>query len=255
MNSETSVLKWMAAAAGVILACFCLGYFVLGPKARPGDPGVVQVSEASGSAIASPATQTAQPSVASVVVEERTEEIEAKRRKAEEERKKKEAEEAKKKAEEEAKKKAEEEAKKLAEAEAAANATPTPDAAPTPDAEAPTPDPANPTPDQPTENPTPDNGGEAKPVERQPTPIPATPPAASTAAAAKYHVRVGSFGSRDAAKGLQAELAGRGYSGMIVQDGDTYRVQIGAYGEKKNAETKAKELRANGYDVDVKNKE
>ena len=39
MNSDTSVLKWAAIVGIVIIGCFCLGFFVLGPNTPFGGLG------------------------------------------------------------------------------------------------------------------------------------------------------------------------------------------------------------------------
>ena len=113
MDSDNSALKWTAAAVGVILVCFCLGYYVLGPNARPGARGVG--ADPNGITIVATNPSPGSPNTG-IIITEKTAEIEAKRKKAAEEAAKKQAdEEAKKKAEEEAaKKKADKEAAKKA---------------------------------------------------------------------------------------------------------------------------------------------
>ena len=225
MDSDTPVFKWTAAAIGVILVCFCLGYFVLGPNARTG-----QITEVTNTSPDSNSAPAAAPLVKPVggdglVVEERTDEIEAKRKKAAETAKKKADDEAKKKADADAKRKAEE----AAAAAAAATPDPNPNTTPTPDAAQPTPAP------------------DATPT-LEPTPA---PPVAESV----HRVRLGSFDTRDAAKVQVSELNGRGYQATVVtekSDGKTtYRVQLGAYKDRKAAETLQKELKANGYDAEV----
>ena len=107
MQRETPVLTWTAAAVGVILVCFCLGYFVLGPSARPGSATIEAVESPGPTPLASPP-----PAASSVIVEERTDEVEAKRKKAEEAAKKKADAEAQKLADAAAKQKAADEAAK-----------------------------------------------------------------------------------------------------------------------------------------------
>jgi cell division protein FtsN len=254
MDSDTPVLKWTAAIIGVVVACFSLGYFFLGPKAG-GPSNGVQVTEETANSVraAMRSTPSPTPSASGVIVQERTEEIEAKRRRQEEEAKKKEEEEAKKKAAEEERKKAEEEAKLLAQ-----TATPTPAPSPSPDASA---APDNGTPDGITTVPSPAEASEggsggartesAPPAEASvPKPSPTKAPAA-----ALYRVRVGTFPTRDAAKNLAAELTGRGYATAVVTEGSgdraTYRVQVGAFRNQKKAQDTQAELKANGYDSTV----
>ncbi|MES2465062.1 MAG: SPOR domain-containing protein [Armatimonadota bacterium] len=200
MDSDNSALKWTAAAVGVILVCFCLGYYVLGPNARP--DGRRPAQDSSGLTIVAKAPPATPPSPG-IFITEKTAEIEAKRKKAAEEAKKKAEEEEKKKAkEEEEKKKAEEEA-----AEKAALTSPSPDPTPTPE--------STPTPEEtatPEPTPTP---------ESTETPTPATPTPTPTPAAATrtiYRVRVGGYDSEESARSLAAELNGRGYSTSVVTD-------------------------------------
>lgn len=231
MDSDNSALKWTAAAVGVILVCFCLGYYVLGPNARRGtgttDPNGITIVALKPSP---------SPSDTGIFITEKTAEIEAKRKKLAEAA-------AKKKADDEAKKLAEDAAAKLkaeaAAAKKAAEATPTP---------TPSPDPT-PTPEEtasPDATPTPESTDE-------PTPTPA--PTATPVSKIIYRVRVGSYDSQDTARSLATELNGRGYSTSVVIDrsGDKtlYQIQVGAFRDEKTAKDTQKELKTNGYEATI----
>lgn len=254
MDSETPVLKWTAAAVGVIVACFCLGYYVLGPSARGGgqEAGTAKSGE-----------PTPKPTALAVAqIEERTEQVEAKRR-AEEEKKRKDEEERKRKEEE--KKKAEEEKKKLEEEKKLLEASPSP--SPSPDG-TPTPTPTPETPPATSEGnekpPTPEGQPEQPKATPTPTPTPAptpTPTPKPTPTPERrsddlHRVRVGGrFDSREKAAALAAELAGRGFPASVIAEkrGDktVFRVQAGAYRDRSKAEEKEKELSSNGYSVSI----
>ena len=236
MDSETPVLKWTAAAVGVILVCFCIGYFVLGPNGSPtpAPGGGMSVTPVATSTLAQPSAH-AVPVGGGLLVDERTDEIAAKQ-KAQEEAKKKLADaEATKKADSEAKAHAEEAAAAAAAVVNAPAATPTPDVAPVAGG-------------APSAAPTPADAVTVPPVA---APVEPSAPHPDTV----YRVRVGSFASRDAAKGLATELNGRGYTAVIVADSSGgkvgYRLQVGAYRDKKSAEGIQQELKANGYDSTV----
>jgi membrane protein involved in colicin uptake len=108
-------MKWAAGVLLVIVVCFCLGYFVLGPSSRFGQRTAASVNGGDGATVIE---RSVLPSPGSgIEVKDRTREIEAARRKAEEERKKRAEEEKKKREEEEEKKKREEEARRKREEE------------------------------------------------------------------------------------------------------------------------------------------
>ena len=71
-----------------------------------------------------------------------------------------------------------------------------------------------------------------------------------------YRVRVkNSFGSHDDADQLASELKGRGFAATVMPTGKgKFQVQIGAYKDKKRAEEKQKELEKNNYDTHISDK-
>lgn len=236
MRDDAAIFKWTAVFVGVIIVCFGLGYFVLGPRAQTSSSsGGLIIEETKPGTVAVVNRPAASPEPDMSVVE-RTDEIEAKRKKKEEEARKKKAEEAKKEEEEEKKKKEEEE-KKKAEEEAKATPTPSPTPSPTPD----------------TGVPVSPEGSAITTPEPVTTPTPAPVPEVPRVTSDLYRVRVGSFANRDNAQNLAAELNGRGYSTTIIRDeggsSTTYRLQVGAYRDKKTADNTLKELKANGYDA------
>jgi len=270
MNEETPILKWTAAAVGVIVVCFCLGYFILGPSARtqasaggPGESGDngITIVEGEGGVVASP-----KPDLELV---DRTAQIEAAKKKA---------------AEEAAKKQAAEDAKRLADeaAERARRAllpsptpSPTPSATPgrrdpddLPDEPSPAPDAsplpdASPTPEAPVTPTAPRPVPSPRAVTPSPRPVivpsapPVAPPTPPTGASNNgvYRVRIVSVADRDSANTLAAELNGRGYSTTIMPEQTNgkmqYRIQVGAYRDEKRAKDIQKELRGNGYNAEV----
>ena len=222
MNSEAPILKWTAAVVGVILVCFCVGYFVVGRnfQSNGSDNAAVTAPIATPTPVQVAANAT--PSDGGLIVSDVTDAL-AEKKKAEDAAKAKAALDAQKKAEDAAKKKAEEDAAAKA---AIASGNPSADGG---DASpAPTPDGTTPT-----------AGGD--------TPV-ATPAPATPAPATLYRVRVGSFTTRDAAKSMASELRGRGYPSTVVSEGGGFRLQVGAYAERKGAESVQQELKANGYD-------
>lgn len=267
MDSETPIWKWTAALVGVVVACFCLGYFVLGsPRLGGSNVAANNPAPVGGAGIIAEATPAPRPSPPAILIQERTGEIEAKRQRDAEAAKKKADEEAKKRAAEEVKRKADETERKRKEEEAKAQATaaPAPTATPEPTPEAPIVAPDAPksdgtTPDAPKTDetkptdPKPADKGEsavpAPPAPATPKPEPATPK--PTPAPTLYRVRVGSYPTRDAAKSMASELSGRGYSSTVVGVDGAFHVQVGAYKNRDKAESAQKELAANGYDVSV----
>ena len=233
IEPETPVIKYAAVAVGVIIVCFLLGYFVLGPSARP--PGTV-VADGGPEVIVQPTTIPAPPTVRprppapSVQVEERTEEVEARRKKEEERRK---AEEEKRRArEKEEEEKRRQEEKERREAEAKEREEGGGDSATGPDAGTP---------------------GETTGSAEQPGGTEA--PGSETPAVPVYRVRVGPYDSRSGAQDLAVELNGRGYATYTVLEqanGKTvYFVQVGAHRDEATARELQKELKANGYDASV----
>ena len=71
-----------------------------------------------------------------------------------------------------------------------------------------------------------------------------------------YRVRVkNSFGSHDDADQLASELKGRGFAASVMPAGKgKFQVQIGAYKDKKRAEEKQKELEKNNYETHISDK-
>lgn len=220
MDSDNPTLKWSLAAVGVVVVCFCLGYFVLGSK------GPAPTAQATPS-LATPAPQPSNLPVTMVEnqelnVQDVTAEKEAER-----------------------KRKEEAERKKLEAAQKAAEelATPDPEATPTPEA---TPDPdATPTPE-----PTPTPKAEATP---KPEPNATPKPAESKTL---FRVRVGgSFKTREEAEKTVALLQGRGYAAVIKADmrggKKVYHVQVGAYSDEKSAERTKTEMENNGFDASI----
>ncbi|HVK04738.1 MAG TPA: SPOR domain-containing protein [Armatimonadaceae bacterium] len=284
MQSDSSVMKWAAGVLLVIVVCFCLGYFVLGPSSRFGQRTAASVNGGDGATVIE---RSVLPSPGSgIEVKDRTSEIEAARRKAEEERKKRAEEEKKKREEEEEKRKREEEERENALPSPTASATPDPDdlpvtASPSPPAVGPDEEgePAAARPPRTAGPDTPVTAPNSVPVAApapMPSPLPpretpppappatrpgnSTPPAAAPPTAGAppagplFRVRVGTFAERENAQNLATELNGRGYQASIQSDrganGKTvYRLQVGAYRDEKNAREIVAELKANGYDA------
>jgi len=220
MDSDNPTLKWSLAAVGVVVVCFCLGYFVLGSK---GPAPTLQATPSS-------ATPVPQPSNLPVTMVE-NQELTVQDVTAEKEAERKRKEEAERKKREAAQKAAEE------------LATPDPEATPTPEA---TPDPdATPTPE-----PTPTPKAEATP---KPEPTATPKPAESKTL---FRVRVGgSFKTHEEAEKTVALLQGRGYAAVIKADmrggKKVYHVQVGAYSDAKSAERTKTEMENNGFDASI----
>lgn len=220
MDADNPTLKWSLAAVGVVVVCFCLGYFVLGSKGPAQGPQPTP-------ATATPAPQPSNLPITmvenqSLNVQEVTAEKEAERKRKEEaEKKKKEAAQA---------------AQELA--------TPDPDATPTPE---PTPDPdATPTPE-----PTPTPKAEATPK-----PEPTATPKPTAENKSLFRVRVGgNFKTHEEAEKTLALLQGRGYAAVIKADmrggKKVYHVQVGAYSDQKSAERTKAEMENNGFDASI----
>lgn len=234
MDSETPLLKYIAAAVGIVIVCFCLGYFVLGPKAPPPGrraPAATPQPQATADAFR---VTAAPPPPLSVL--ETTAQREAARKKAEEA--------ARKKAEEEQLRKAEEDARKAAEVADGGTEITLENVEPTPD---------------PNATPTVAEGsgeGGAPPTVSETTGEAKDPVKSSDLAregSALFRVRVGaSFGTRDGAESLAKELRGRGYSALVIADRPgKFHVQSGAFKDRKGAESLQGELKANGYDAAI----
>ncbi len=258
MNSDTSVLKWTAIVAAVIIGCFCIGYF-LGPnfplggsnKTSTTPPGSTQV------AMGTSNDETRRIPRPQVTLVDETATVEAENRIKEAEKKRK---------EEEQRLKEEADRKKLEEDALKAAASPTP--SPTP--EGPLSD-APQAPEISTETPKAVEPGAEEPSRPElevPKPEPEKPRVVVAAKPEKksekspvegaiYKVRVGSFPSEDNAKRKANELSGRGYQTRIVSETvggkKVYRVQVGAYKDKSNADRTALELKANGEEPEVGN--
>ncbi|MDX1934643.1 MAG: SPOR domain-containing protein [Capsulimonadales bacterium] len=284
---DTPVLKWTLAALGVIVACFCLGYFVLGPTPRSPQPEPAGVQVAQGNnlptRVVAPAARPRSTGKPGIILEDQTAEIIANQEKV---------------------RKLEEENRKLAEAlrQQKLMASPPPpipseELAETPAAEPITEGvteelPADPPAGAaaPIGTPTPippDSGTVAAPEARAVPlkPIPAAPPAPKTVTATpkptpvatptpkptpepkaaavaetrpngpRFRVQVGSYNSKQAADNIAGELRGRGFSTSIVTEESgskaTFHVQVGAYNNRANASNTLRELEANGYEARI----
>lgn len=242
MDSDNPTLKWSLAAVGVVVVCFCLGYFVFGSKGTSASEEPSPAPLTTPSPVPSSLPLTAVES-SGLSLQDVTAEKEAERRRREE-----------------AEQKKREEAQRAAEA-AAAEPTPAPEEEPIENLEAPTPSPEpdktektektaeNPEPDKPTPTPSPTP---------TPTPKPTTPPSAEPKPSGKslYRVRVGgNFRSRDEAEKTSALLRGRGYAAVIKADlrggKKVYHVQVGAYSDAKSAERTKAEMENNGFDASI----
>lgn len=62
-----------------------------------------------------------------------------------------------------------------------------------------------------------------------------------------YRVQVGAFTNADNASRLKAELAGKGYSPVVVRSGPYSKVQVGAFRQRSGAERLQAELAGKGY--------
>lgn len=249
METETPIWKYTAVAAVVIVACFFIGYFILGPSAaRPTNEAGADGADSSATVTISdapPGQVRPRPAQPTVQVEERTEEIEAEKRRKEEEARKQEekrAEERRKEREEEKRRRQEEDERKEAEGtrEDAGAAT----------------EPAEQRPDEPEREP------QSQPNESAPIPpandageTPRPRETSSRPSTELHRVRVGSFENRDNAQNLARELNGRGYATYMepeqVSGKTVYRIQVGAFRDEKQAREKQQELRANGYEATI----
>ncbi len=244
MDSDNPTLKWSLAGVGVVVVCFCLGYFVFGTKG-PSEP--VTTVQATPSPAATPGSlQVTSVDNQPLHVEDITAEKEA-------ERKRKEAVE-----------KAKLEAK-LKEEAAKAAATPVPDETTSSNEEPVNTDEENTKPATDVEKPATDVEKPATDVDKPKTDVekPKTDVEKPKAVAEKepsskslYRVRVGGAkSSREDAERLVAELRGRGYTPSIIADqrkGKTvFHVQAGAFSDADGAERRKKELENNGYDARI----
>ncbi len=266
---DTPVLKWTLAALGVIVVFFCLGYFVLGPTPKQQHPqpanGTQIVEQTDGNTSGTARTRPRPSAKPGLILEDQTSEIQAKMKKLEEEKQR--AEEARKKAEE---------ALRLKELAALASPSPlpteepigespSPETSPTPEETQPdnqdniavttppppiTPEPKIATPEPRTVTLKPIVARAPIAPKPAPTPEPTKPPASTV-----YKVQVGPYSTREAANTMAAELRGRGFSTLIVNEESgskaTFRVQVGAFKSKASADSSAKELQANGYDAQI----
>lgn len=261
MDSETPLWKWMVAAGAVIIVCFFLGYFVLGPQARTGGDrvGVAQASGGETTIIPTPppviAPAPPRPAAttleSAVDVEETTAQREAQRKKEEAEKKA------------EAEQEAEADRKKNERDDDESDDRParsSPSAPPNENEESEDAPPATTLPSEETpvrsaEN----NDPDALPAAPDVTaPVGTSPPAPSSGGnvgGPLYRVRVGTFDSRTGAQNLSAELNGRGYATRLqpeqVNGRTVYHLQIGAYRDEKRAKEIQKELKTNGYEAAI----
>ncbi|MGC4048117.1 MAG: SPOR domain-containing protein [Armatimonas sp.] len=220
MDSETPIIRYIAGAVGVVLICFCVGYFLLGPRPGTAAPAVAQASPAP-----EPSAVVVRGPAPKLTVLETTasdsQHMDAERHDATH--------------------------------EATPAPTPSPQATAIPerkpkqDGDEPIKIPA-PKPDA-----LPGDDEEVKPAD---PPVDAAKPAESGADTV-YRVRVkDSFGSHDDAEQLASELKGRGFSATVMPAGKgKFEVQIGAYKDKKRAEDKQKELEKNSYKTRITDKE
>uniref|UniRef100_UPI003752E760 SPOR domain-containing protein n=1 Tax=Armatimonas sp. TaxID=1872638 RepID=UPI003752E760 len=246
-DSDNPTLKWSLAAVGVVVVCFCLGYFVFGSKG--GTPENIVV--------ATP-TPAPPPSLPVTMVDNQGLQVEDITAEKEADRKRREAAE-KARLEAKLKQEQEQEQAKLVEPtpDPDTTATPDPDAVPTPDPDTtatPTPDPkatATSDPVKPAEEVNKPEGDKPKQDTEK-----AKSDEEKTPSKSLYRVRVGEAkSSREDAEKLIAELRGQGYSPTIIADqrkGKTvFHVQLGAFSDAAAAERRKKELERNGHDVSV----
>ena len=243
MDSDNPTLRWSLAGVGVVVVCFCLGYFVFGTKGSAEPAVTVQTT---------PSPEATPASLQVTTVENQGLQVEDITAEKEAERKRKEAAE---KAKLEAKLKAE--AAKAAEEALKAEATPAPDDESTdPDVAKPKADDEKPKAED--EKPKADDEKPKADEDKNKTDDEKPKPEADKEPSSKslYRVRVGgSKSSRDDAEKLVAELRGRGYTPSIIADqrkGKTvFHVQAGAFSDADGAERRRKELENNGYDVRI----
>lgn len=220
MDSETPIIRYIAGAVGVVLICFCVGYFLLGPRPGGATPNVAEASPAP-----EPSTLVVRGPAPKLTVLETTgadtPRMEAQRN-------------------------------ETREATPAPTPTPLEEATPAPngknrrDGDEPIKIPA-----PKSEEPAPDE--EVKPAD---PPAESSKPAEGGADTV-YRVRMkDSFGSHDDAEQLASELKGRGFSATVMPGSKgKFEVQIGAYKDKKRAEEKQKELEKNSYKTRIADKE
>ncbi len=229
MDSETPIVRYIAGALGVVLVCFCVGYFVLGTR-----PGTASTAVAEASPSPEPSTLVVRgPAPPRLTVLETTEQkparLETERRASSPGTRE--------------------------EATPAPKATPAPDATPAPEARKP-----RKGDDEPLKLPAP-KPGDDKPTaddeEVKPAPDDEVKPTGNGGNDTVYRVRVkDSFGSHDDADQLATELKGRGFSATVMPSSKgKFEVQIGAYKDKKRAEEKQKELEKNSYKTRIADKE
>ena len=260
MDSENPTLKWSLAAVGVVVVCFCLGYFVFGTKGAPTDATP---------AVTTPSPEPTPGGLQITAVESQGLQVEDITAEKEAARKRKEAAE-----------RAREEAKLKAADPGFIEASPSPDPDETltdPD-EDPTksknkkrnpdedpsktePDPAKPDVDPMMTEPDKTKSEGDKPKVEPDKPKTEgekskTESEKTVASKNLFRVRIGGAKStRDDAEKLVAELRGRGYTPTIIADqrkGKTiYHVQAGAFSDSDGAERRKKELENNGYDARV----
>lgn len=266
MDSDNPTLRWSLAAVGVVVVCFCLGYFVFGPKGNA-DPAA---------AVATPSPAPTPASLPVTMVNNQPLQVEDITAEKEAERKRKEAEE---------KAKLEAKAKAAEEALLAATPEPTPDAevtddkakpaddettkpadekSATPDEKSKSADEKPVTPDEktkPAEEKAKPADEKAKPAEEKSKPAdekpkPKTEAEKEVAAKGLFRVRIGGTKTtREDAEKLVAQLRGQGYTPAIIADqrkGKTvFHVQAGAFSDSESAERRKRELENNGYDVRI----
>jgi cell division protein FtsN len=83
-----------------------------------------------------------------------------------------------------------------------------------------------------------------------PATTPTSSPPASAASSKFYRVRVGSFGTREAAMETAMELEAQGHP-IFVTGGGPWSVQVGAFAKRENAIALSDRLANQGYDVTI----
>ena len=236
MDSETPIVKLIAGAVGLVVVCFCVGFFLLGGRAGGGTTNV---------AVAQPEASPS-PLIVQSATSPKLSVIETGERKS-----------------------TPAPGMRVATSRSAEEATPGPRATPNPKSAA-TPLPRDtdegvaPATDTKASSGKQKNGGSVDTVqipapndEGDETTSPAppteeTPPSTDSL----YRVRVkNAFSSHDDADQLASELKGRGFAATVMPSGKgKFQVQIGAYKDKKRAEEKQKELEKNNYETHVSDK-
>ena len=245
MDSETPIIRLIAGAVGVVILCFCVGFFLLGP--RGGSSATVAASVPLAQATPSPLEVRASsaPQLSVVETTERKPQLRTPLRVATD---------------------------RTTEASPAPSPRPALKPSPAPDdtAEGAAAGSSDGKPGvgksreksseggvDPIQLPAPGDAEGAKPdksADGDAATAEAKP--ADGGAGTLYRVRVkNSFSSHDDADQLASELKGRGFPASVMPAGKgRFQVQIGAYKDRKGAEAKQKELAKNNYDTHIADK-